>query len=413
MKNSLYVSSGIIATALFVSMLQPATPTHAAGKPTSSAASNQFCDVPTVRAATPEQTAWQIFTAVSCQRNGHFAWETWTEQTCLLKPSTPGCNASPKKKRFLHASRLHANTQRNALQGLANDCSPMVTAASFSGSNPAPSSLKPFLPKNLSANAVFCEEVFVNDAEAAFIQSPPGAASGVNLQTLTGQASYINSKGPLQFPKAAVELKIDWLPATSLTGSSSFNCTNKKPAGVYVEVINGACYALVGMHISSKLYPKWLWATFEPQNSITNPNRCNPNLYSSCNDPWGSNPAVSTGKNTAASKNLSNLMDQAGLAPEFRNYRLVGIQTTYDEPKGTKKLGSSFVEYNAGVPAQQASCVTCHSYAMMDTANNPPTENPNFGAFPGTPPIGTPGTPPSGKWVKQDFSWLLGIMPEK
>jgi hypothetical protein len=43
-------------------------------------------------------------------------------------------------------------------------------------------------------------------------------------------------------------------------------------------------------------------------------------------------------------------------------------------------------------------------------------ENPNFGNFPNTPPIGTPGTAPlpaqgGGTWVTQDFSWMLGIMP--
>jgi len=415
MKKTLFASAGIIATAALISLIQPASSVHAAGAQVAAAGPNKFCTVPTTRAGTPEQTAWQIFTAVNCTNNGQFAWENWTEQTCLLKPSTPGCGntAGAAKKRFLHASRLHLKATQDGLQGLSNDCSPMITPASFSGQNPPDPSLKPFVPKNLSSSAVFCEEVFVNNAEAAFIKSPPGAAAGVNLQTLTGQAAYIKAKGTLTFPTSAVELKIDWLPATSVTGTASFNCTNNKPKGVFVDVIDGKCYALVGMHISSKLYPNWLWATFEPQNSITNPNRCNPNLYSSCNDAWGSNPAVSTGKATAATKNLTNLMDQAGLPVEFRNYRLVGIQTTYSDPNKTMKLGNSFVEYNASVPAQQASCVSCHSYAMMNTATNPPSENPNFGAFPGTPPIGNPGKPPAGNWIKQDFSWLLGIMPAK
>ena len=81
----------------------------------------------------------------------------------------------------------------------------------------------------------------------------------------------------------------------SLNAASAFNCTDKKPAGVYTQTIDGVCYAMVGIHISSKLFPNWLWATFEPQSALTNPNRCNPKLYSSCNDPWGSNPASSAG----------------------------------------------------------------------------------------------------------------------
>jgi hypothetical protein len=375
---------------------------------------SRFCTLPTVKAGSAEETAWQIFVAINCSQNGRLAWENWTEQTCIINPSTPGCGDASTKKRFLHASQLNAKRHgSDPSNRLGGDCNAMTTVA---GSNPASPTLVPFVPKNLAANAQFCEEVFVNQIEASFITNPPNAAKGVNLQTLTGQAAYIKSNGPLQFPKGAIELKIDWLPADAISKtapkSQSFDCDKNKPQGVYTEVIEGKCYALVGIHISSKLYPKWLWATFEPQNSITNPNRCNPKLYSSCNDAWGSNPAISTGKATAATKNLTNLMDQAGLAAAFRNYRLVGTQTEYDQPKGSLGMGNSFVEFNAGVPAQQSSCVTCHSYAMIDVSKKPPLGNPNFGAFPGTSPIGKPGQPPAGEWKSQDFSWLLGIMPQ-
>ena len=58
MKKSLYMSSGIVVTALLVAMLHPAMPVRAAGKQMPVAGTNKFCDVPTARAATPEQTAW-------------------------------------------------------------------------------------------------------------------------------------------------------------------------------------------------------------------------------------------------------------------------------------------------------------------------------------------------------------------
>ena len=39
------------------------------------------------------------------------------------------------------------------------------------------------------------------------------------MTTLASQASYIATlPGGLQFPTAAVELKVDWLPATSVNG---------------------------------------------------------------------------------------------------------------------------------------------------------------------------------------------------
>lgn len=361
-------------------------------------------------AATNEQTAWQIFVAANCPQNGRLTWENWTEQTCFAQPDAPGCApaaAAAAGRRPLHVSHLREKRGVGAAPAAAaatpGPCSAMVTAGN------APASLKPFVPKNLSATAQFCEEVYVDPSEASYVRAP---ASGATLANLAGQVAYAGSAGAIKFPTSAVEIKADWLPAASV--NNAFDCGSNAPAGVYVETIGGACYALVGIHISSKLLPNWLWATFEPQNTVTNPNRCNPDLYNSCNDPWGSNPATSTGQTTAATPALAALMTQAGLAKEFQNYRLVGAQSAYvDATNNPIQLGNSFVEFNAQVPPHQASCQTCHSYALVSTVGQ---ENPNFGAFPGTPSIGTPGTAPlpaqgGGTWVPQDFSWMLGIMP--
>ncbi len=349
--------------------------------------------------------------AASCPVGGKFAWETWTEQTCFTKPDSPGCGprvaaAAGDAARHLHGSPLGEGRRRARLKlasATPGPCSDMTTTAN------APAELRPFVPKNLTANAKFCEEVFVNEPEAAFVREP---YRGSTLTNLTSQVSYA-SKGAIAFPTPSVEIKADWLPATSL--NSAFNCTTNPPDGVYVETISGTCYALVGIHVSSKLLQNWLWATFEPQNTVTNPNRCNPDLYSACNDPWGSNPAASTGQATQPTPALATLMSQAKLAPQLLNYRLVAAQSAYVDPSGNPiQLGNSFVEFNAEVLPHQASCITCHSYAMVSTTAH---ENPNFGNFPNTPPIGMPGTPPlpaqgGGTWVTQDFSWMLGIMPE-
>ena len=377
------------------------------------------CSLPKKPAATQEETAWQLFVAAHCTVNTSagkkLSWETWTEQTCWLQPSAPGCKSGEDKKRFSHAVSLLARRGKLATPaptgGLAG-CQPMTTDTS-----PTPKPLLPFVPGNLSANPQFCEEVYVNAAEAAFVTSPPGGKPGATLTTRTSEADYIASTGkPLAFPADAVELKADWIAASSLNAASFFNCSDKKPPGVYVQTIDGVCYALVGVHISSKLYPNWLWATFEPQSPLTNPNRCNPKLYSACSDPWGSNPAISTGKPTAATKNLTNLMDQAGLAPEFRNYRLVGTQTQYEQPLTSKgMLGNSFVEFNAQVLPQQASCITCHGYAAINVAQNPPGAG-QGAPFPGSPAIGKPVIPPptpAQRWEALDFSWMLGFMPAK
>ncbi len=380
---------------------------------------SEACKLPKLPASTQEETAWRLFVAAHCPVNtatgAKLNWETWTEQTCWLQPSAPGCKSGEEKKRFSHAVSLLATrghvAQTNSGSGLPG-CQQMTTVGTQT-----PKSLQPFVPGNLSANPQFCEEVYVNPAEAAFITAPPGAPARVNLTTRSGQAAYLSATSkPLNMPSEAVEVKADWIAASSLNAASFFNCSDKKPAGVYVQQIDGACYALVGVHISSKLYPNWIWATFEPQSTVTNPNRCKPTLYSACLDPWGSNPANSNGKPTLATKNLTALMDQAGLAPEFRNYRLVGTQTRYEQPLASKgKLGNSFVEFNAQVLPQQASCITCHGYAAINVALNPPGTG-NGGPIGNGPFIGKPVYPPitPGSHLEPtDFSWMLGFMPGK
>jgi hypothetical protein len=413
--NRIAKNSGLLlmAVALSIGVGCTSKPPEAEKKPEAAPAvtSASACTLPTTMAGSNEQTAWQIFVAATCPAaNGQLTWETWTEQTCFAQPDSPGCApsaaaAATPPVRHLHASQLEIRRNRRgakleAAAGAPGGCATMTTTAN------APPQLLPFVPKNLSSDAKFCEEVFADPSEASFVKAP---ASGASLTTLTGQVAYAASN-PIAFPNPAVEIKADWLPASSV--GNAFNCTTP-PDGVYTETISGACYALVGIHVSSKLLPNWLWSTFEPQNTITNPNRCNPSLYNSCNDPWGSNPAASTGANTAPTADLTTLMTQANLPKAFLNYRLVAAQSAYVDSSNTAiQLGNSFVEFNAGVLPHQASCMTCHSYAMVSTKAQ---ENPNFGNFPGTPPIGTPGQAPppagGGTWVPQDFSWMLGVMP--
>jgi hypothetical protein len=367
------------------------------------------CVLPTAMASSNEQTAWQIFVAANCVTSGGLTWSTWTEQTCFVNPSS--CAGQKATGHRLHASLLQ---ERRRLRTAPLAVAPLPPCQSMTTKTTPqlPADMLPFVPANLAKNPRFCEEVFVDPSEASFVTAP---SSGNSLTTLTAQVAYTASApgGAITFPTPGVEIKADWLPADSIT--PSFNCTDNAPAGVYTEVIEGKCYALVGMHFTSKLLPNWLWATFEPQNTMTNPNRCNPGLYNSCNDPWGSAPATSTGAMTNQTADLKALMVAAKLPPAFSNYRLVAAQSVYVDGSGQAiQLGNSFTEFNAQVDVHQASCITCHSYAMAATSQ-PPKENPNFGAFPGDPGIGNPGQPPalpSGqKWVSQDFSWMLGIMP--
>ncbi|HET9766925.1 MAG TPA: hypothetical protein VFS60_08760 [Thermoanaerobaculia bacterium] len=397
---SAYRKAGSLAIALVVALTCagcPKEPPPPAPTPTPvPTAVADACAFPTAPAATLEETAWQIFVAATCPATGThpLTFENWTEQTCLQNPAS--CTGEAAAKRQLHMSHLQAGL----LGGIpAGDCGAMTDAKAAKGT-----SLAPFVPQNLAAGAKFCEEVFVNEAEVGYIQQP---APDQSLLTLTQQAAYVAGGATITFPTAAIEIKADWVPVNALS-PAAFDCNNPTP-DVYTEVINGDCYALSGIHVSSKLFPNWLWATFEPQFAGTNPNRCKPDLYSSCSDPWGSNPATSTGDKTELTAPLAALMDQAKLAAALRNYRLVGVQNDFVNAN-TTPLGNSFVEFNAQVPALQASCITCHSYAQFNSSTTPPQENPNFGPFPNDPPTGqSPAAQPP--WKSQDFSWLLGILP--
>lgn len=359
------------------------------------------CTLPSTPAGSAEETAWQIFVAINCKVvNQQLTWETWTTQACLLNPAD--C-----KTHRLHDSKLRAANAKVAAPKLprrTGGCRPMTTMAT------ATATLQPFVPTNLSGNPQFCEEVTINASEEVY-------ANNNGLLTTTGQVAFLQSGGTINFPRGAVEVKADWVAASSYNGVT-FDCHSPNTT-IYQEIIDGTCYALAGMHISSKLYPYWLWATFEPQDLRTNPNRCNPNLYNACIDPWGSSPAWSEGLNTQVTPVLAALFSKADVAldPSFQNYRLTGAQTDFNQPVTSKgNLGSSFIEFNVAVDIHQSSCITCHSYAQRTTIamSSPPPKGTPVGS---TPPAGAPAgsvtvgfpTPLPAAYKPLDFSWFLGF----
>lgn len=353
--------------------------------------------------------AWSLFVQALKPVNGSLTFETWTEQ-CQLNPAMAGCPslaALAKGGRLLHGSALARKIRRLTPHVAATDngveCNPMQTSP-LDGFPP---------PANVVTTAQFCEEVYVNQPETTFVKTN-------SLQTLTGQQTYANAHGgAITFPWDAIEVKADWVPTTSFA-NPTFSCPDSTNS-LYTETINGTCYALVGLHISSKILPDWVWATFEPASKITNPNRCDPKLYDKCFDPWGTTAKAPYGKGQTVppSPQLLQLMASAGLNKAFANYYLTSAQTEFVTSTGKPvPLGNSFVEFNAGVPPGQASCITCHKYAYFD--GKPVSPENNFGGPPaGWAAVGyacntnqngncTPVTPKS---TSQDFSWMLGLMP--
>jgi len=373
-----------------------------------SAASPQAAPRPTAAdSAAAARYAWFLFvqaTAPSGNAQRPLTFENWKEQ-CEIQPALcglpPSAVKTPAKNRV---RRAHGSPLRASLLGKqANSpvgCNSMNTAG-FPPNAPA---------TNVTQNAVFCEEVFVNQAESTFITQ-------YHLTTITGQQKF----GNVTFPWNAIEVKVDWVPQSSFV--TPFSCTDPT---LYIETIQfegqpTQCYAMVGMHISSKVLPDWLWATFEPNSKSTNPNRCNGNLYDLCFDPWGTTSATPYGspsphpQTPPQSNALAQLMKSNTLPKAFNNYYLTGAQTQFVQNGQPTQLGNSFVEFNAGVNPHQASCITCHRYAYAGTTNVgfPLNGWPNIGyACNSANPTKNCLPPPATAWTSEDFSWLLGIMPK-
>jgi hypothetical protein len=347
------------------------------------------CTFPSQPAASPEQTAWEIFVAANCPASGgRLVWETWVEQQQLY-------GASP---RLATPPHLHGSILAAALAGTLKSNKPGLPQ--LNTANQCTKMKQP--PPNVVQGAVVCEEVRINKAAVSFIRAH-------NYQVKLGQIASAKQDANIQFPSDAVEIKADWIPATDF--KPKFTCSGAAPS-LYVKdfAYQGTvtCFALVGMHIESKLYqPNWLWATFEPQSTLTNPLRCVE--YGPCVDFWGSSPAMSTGTNSKAAPfthqtaALAALMKSAGLAAAFDNYRLDGAQTDFTDQHGKPTiLGNSVVEYEAaGVPAGQASCITCHSISSISDAGADSITFLSSVAL-----VGPEYNVPPG-WVRRDFVWSM------
>jgi Mannan-binding protein len=332
------------------------------------------CDFPTDPTLNPDQLAWQIFVAANCGNPGQLAWELWPEQQSVYQQVVGG--------KRLHGSALTG--AKLAATGSNLNFRDGETCNKFSNF--------PTGGDYTQAGQLVCEEVHINPVAVNYITTH-------KFNTRPGQQA---ATSPMNFPVSSIEVKVDWVPASDF--NTPFSCdAGKQPTEFYVENIDGVCYAMVGFHISSKLLPNWLWATFEPQSNKTNPLRCS--LYGNCKDSWGAIPTTSNQQQIVTqTPQLKALMLSAKLPAAFSNYMLVGSQTTFTNPDGSPTLlGNSITEFsNAGVAPGQASCITCHSYSAINKA----TGIDNATNLPAYGPIGAQYVIPSG-WVNRDFVWSM------
>jgi hypothetical protein len=306
-------------------------------------AASPACSPPTAMAASPEETAWQLFVASTCPVGEstsypYVTWEKWIEQNQLYQAQqAPLAAETQNSTRRFHASVLAGSRKK---KGAA-----FKALVATTGCNSEPSIF----------GRVLCEEVRLNPASLSYVTAN-------NLYRNSGQALFVKDGKPFVFTAPSIEIKADWIKLK--------DCSPLE--GVHVETIGGDCYALAGMHLISKLIDKWVWATFEPQNITTNARRCQ---ELGCSDNWGSAPPTSSGASTNLTPALQSLMTQAGLAKEWMNYRLDGVQIDFFKPDGKTPtiLGNSVIEGENAVDKKgykwtmnHSSCITCHSQSAID-----------------------------------------------
>lgn len=353
------------------------------------AATNAPCQVPSAQAATPEQTAWQLFVAVNCRptrvQTNALTWETWIEQSRLYHQTSLRL-----KGQRLHAS-VKAATIRRRTQPLGATLKADTACGPMRGAPPAPPALV--------ANPQICEEVHLNPIAVRFITS-----DGNRYDTRAGQSKAAQRGTDIEFPDGSVEVKVDWIPLTDFA-QPTYTCASPPP-GVRVEAIGGTCYAMAGFHIAAKLKntPDWLWTSFEAQSVTTNPLRCK--TFGPCYDPWGSDPATSNGGTagyTALTASAKDLIAAAKLPKELANYRLDGVQLAFFKAGGKAPtiLGDSIIEgENVGMKPNTSSCITCHSYSSVKTDGTD-----GLTLLPEA-PVGARYKVPQG-WIARDFVWSM------
>jgi hypothetical protein len=190
-----------------------------------------------------------------------------------------------------------------------------------------------------------------------------------NLFKVSGLKAAFAANKPLSFPIDSIEVKANWVEVNQLGMFNGFSGTPADAAKIYhVNSAGGKQFALVSMHVISKLVPNWTWATFEHKD---NPGRCD---ILGCRDSFGAqqsvvaplSPVESTQAypDCAKTPELLALFAQASLDPAYASYCLKGSQTDFTDATGLAiRVGNSVTEQGF---VNQASCMTCHGRAAVD-----------------------------------------------
>jgi hypothetical protein len=195
------------------------------------------------------------------------------------------------------------------------------------------------------------------------------------LYTREGLSGAFLSDLEVEFPADSIQIKTDWIKLGDLSRWMRLD-EDEIRRDYYTEIErDGAIpteYALIGLHLNSKRWKNWLWATFE--HRLT-PGRCDD---LGCHDAFGAATPDVGGKappnqdygDCVKSVSLMALFANVGLEPVWLNYCLKGTQVAFTRDDGRATLlGNSFIDrINGHIPLLRSSCMTCHALASFDKA---------------------------------------------
>jgi hypothetical protein len=306
----------------------------------------------------PDQVAWQLFIQANSRAGGsNSVFETWASDTDTfqLNPQFPTGPTVPVLRQ------------------------PVLPQVALEGVQAA-GGLLPALPPGISQGEK--EESRRNRAAFDFIVQN-------NLYKVSGLKAAFGKD--LAFPVDAIELKANWMPVSDIPGFTNNKVTAAQvPQFYHVNSAGGVQYAMVAMHVISKLVPNWTWATFEHK---FNPARCD---IIGCKDAFGAQPSFVASNRTAGqgypdcvkTPALTALLKSADIDAVYENYCLKGSQVDFVNNVGLDiRVGNSVTE--KGFVAT-ASCMTCHGRAAWDKIGQE-TSQAGFLSFGPNGPIGPLG----------------------
>jgi hypothetical protein len=220
----------------------------------------------------------------------------------------------------------------------------------------------------LPAGACILEDVRRNWAAYRYIVAN-------DLFSRQGLAKAFQQHLKIDLPTDSVQVKSDWVRIGDVA-----RWLNLEEGDVrriyYTKVVEEDAakteYALIALHLNSKRWKNWLWATFEHR---MNPGRCDD---LGCHDSFGA-ATPDVGAKTQPNQNygecpksvaLMGLLANAGLGPVWLNYCLKGAQVAFTEKDGKPTLlGNSVIDrINGHVAPTQSSCIACHGLAAFNKA---------------------------------------------